>query len=174
MVMQVIYLSSAHISPFNDGKIESGAAFLFNFSNTGNIVFHERDKDVQSPLVFRPANNLVNQNLRINLYSVNSDESTFLDDGTLLILGNQFSNSVNWLEDAQKITNPSENISLLRNGKTLAIEKRQPLTINDTIYLKLTQMQQQTYQLQFFADGLAQSRVLLLYCLIVLCTLQRQ
>ncbi|UAY50643.1 PKD-like domain-containing protein [Ferruginibacter albus] len=147
------YSSVTHLSPFMDGRVESGQAFLFNFIDTGKVTFREQDKNIQTRLVFRP---VVTQKFRANLYSIN-DGNAELDDATLTVFGQQFSNAVSWAEDAQKITNPSENLALMRNGKSMAIEKRPMVTAKDTIYLRITQMQQQGYQFELSPSGLEQT-----------------
>jgi hypothetical protein len=51
--------------------------------------------------------------------------------------------------DALKFVNASENLSLSRDNKILAIESRNLLTVHDTIFYKIAQMRQAVYHLQF-------------------------
>jgi len=147
------YTTVNSYSPATLGRIESGQAFFFYFANTNPISFIETDKTAPSVLVFRPADAPV-QSFATQLNSVNSDGSTDQDDGALELYGSQYSDSVNWLEDAQKIPNPGEMISILRDGKLLAIEKRQPITLTDTIFFNIAHMKQQTYQFAFIGAGI--------------------
>jgi hypothetical protein len=151
------YHSTSCLSPYVLGTLESGAAFVFNFANTTPFIIHETDKAASSALVFRPVSNSDIQSFRADLYTLNPDNTSSLEDGTLTLYNNQYSNSVNWLEDAKKLSNISENLSLLRDGQSIAIEKRQPLTEADTIFLSVARMKQQAYQFVFAADGLTQS-----------------
>ena len=58
-------------------------------------------------------------------------------------------------EDANKMTNPDENIAVERNNKLMSIEKRSMPTINDTIQLKLWQLAQDNYTLRFNGSNFA-------------------
>jgi len=79
-----------------------------------------------------------------HLYTVNTDRTTSLDDGTLNLFSNEYADSVDWLEDAKKIQNPGENLALVRNNKVIAIDKSKPLEAGDTIFLRLAQLKQGT------------------------------
>ena len=148
------YSPSVHVGPFIPGAIESSEAFLMNFSSTGSVAFNETDKTSASALVFRPADNNSIQNLTAILSSVNADNTMDLDDGTVALYGSQYSDAVNWLEDAQKITNPAENISIVKNGKNIAINKSSSINAGDTIFFNVTHMKQQGYQLAFIGSNI--------------------
>ena len=62
--------------------------------------------------------------MRMNMYALNSNGTAILVDGTLTQYDDDFSNSVNGM-DARKLTNPGENIGMIRDTKTLIIESRQ-------------------------------------------------
>jgi hypothetical protein len=151
------YSAITHISPFVLGTLESSEAIAFYCLNTSSLSFLETDKNTGSGvLVFRPADDPI-ASFRTDLYSVASDGSTNLDDGTLTLYNSQYSNSVNWIEDAKKLGNAAENMSLKRNGQTIAIEKRQPIVATDTIFLSIANMKQQTYQFVLAADQINQA-----------------
>ncbi|UAY50713.1 beta strand repeat-containing protein [Ferruginibacter albus] len=140
-------------SAFVKGRIESGQAFIMN-GKSGTAHFLETDKATTSAMVFRPVNVTDVQEFGIQLSAVNPDEIAIVD-GALALYGPQYSDGVNWLEDAQKIPNPGENISIIRDGKSIAIDKTTELTVTDTIYLSLKGTQQKTYQFAFASIGLA-------------------
>ena len=74
-------------------------------------------------------------------------------DGNVLIFGSRYSNAVD-AADAIKLYNPSENISILKNGKALSIETRTLPAAQDEIYFELTNLKQQQYSLGFAATNL--------------------
>jgi hypothetical protein len=150
--------STPPVSPFVLGDIESGEAFGLYFGTTGSITIGETSKQTASKEVFRPADviDTTVQSFRGDLYAVNPDSSVDLEDGTLTLYNPAYSDSVNWKEDAKKLSNPGENIALERGGELLAIEKRQPIVVTDTIFFTIYNMRQQTYQFQFAAQYLNQ------------------
>jgi hypothetical protein len=91
--------------------------------------------------------------MRMNMYAVNANGTSFLVDGTLTQYDDDFSNSVDGM-DARKLTNPGENIGMIRDNKTLIIESRQTITLADTIFFKMWGMQKRSYQMQFIGTNL--------------------
>jgi len=53
-----------------------------------------------------------------------------------------------------KLSNTEENFGILRDGKILVIEARQPVTTTDTIFYDMWNMKQQQYELQFIPTSL--------------------
>ena len=136
--------------------IQSGEAFFATTAaaGAGNVVIKESDKIVSgSDDVFRVMGTS-NQNIRTNLYSVNSNGSTDLLDGTLNSYNSSFSDAIDQY-DSKKLTNFGENIGIVRDGQTFIVERRQ--SIGDPINLKIWQMQQHSYQLQVVAENIDQS-----------------
>ena len=91
------------------------------------------------------------QKIRTNLYEVNTDGTTSIVDGTLNSYSNIFSNAVDKF-DAAKLTNFGANIGVVRDGKTLIVERRD--AIGDDINFKMWQMNQQAYQLEIIAENI--------------------
>jgi len=145
-----------------DGRIESGQAVLAYFTNgsgsvAGTSSIQETDKTIQNDnYAFRPAAPLedVSELFRTNLFAQNSDGTTSLEDGVLDVYNNQYSDTVNFLEDAPKLGNISETIGLFRNGYNLAIESRKIIGVTDNVYYSLFGMQQKSYIIQFQATNL--------------------
>lgn len=81
-------------------------------------------------------------------------------DGNRVVFDEIYSNAVDRY-DAKKMTNPGENFGLSRDGYTLAVEARQPITTGDTLYYKMTNLQPQTYtvniEVQFLQNTLQQA-----------------
>ena len=88
-----------------------------------------------------------------NLYIINADGTTSLEDGNITIYDPSYSNGID-LEDFKKMTNFAENFAILRDNTELAIEKKQPVNDADTIFFKMWQMQQKSYQLELIATAL--------------------
>ena len=58
--------------------------------------------------------------------------------------------------DAKKLANINENLSIKKKSISLAIERRGPVTKNDTLFLDLTGVRAQQYYFEFIADKLNQ------------------
>jgi hypothetical protein len=71
-----------------------------------------------------------------------------LADGNLVEFDNIFNNSVD-LQDAMKFSNVNENFSLLRNNASIAMERRQPITVADTLFFNLLRTTQRNYRFEF-------------------------
>lgn len=85
-----------------------------------------------------------------------SNGSTSLSDGVLTTYDNNNANEVDY-NDAQKLYNTGENICIGRDGKMLAIERRQTIDGNDTTFLNLYTLKQQNYKLQITTEAMENS-----------------
>jgi hypothetical protein len=79
-------------------------------------------------------------------------------DAALAEYNNLFCACVN-LEDAVKFTNTNETFGLVRNGASLAIERRPIIVKADTLFLRLLKSTQRNYQVVFNAINLAQPQL---------------
>ena len=91
--------------------------------------------------------------MRMNMYALNPNGTFYLVDGTLTQYDDDYSNNVDGM-DARKLTNPAENIGMIRDNKTLIIESRQTISVTDTIFFKMWGMQKKSYQMQFVGTNL--------------------
>jgi hypothetical protein len=91
------------------------------------------------------------ESLAANLYLLQPDNSTILADGFYAQYNDAYHDSVT-IEDALKLTNPSENIALIRYGRTLVLERRPIIKANDTLYLKLWKTTQRRYQVELISS----------------------
>ena len=93
------------------------------------------------------------QIMRMNLYAFKTDGSTFIVDGTATQYDDSFSNSIDGF-DARKMSNPGENVSLLRGTTNLVIERRQTIGVTDTIFFRMWGLQKKAYEMRFDASNL--------------------
>ena len=144
------------------GAIQSGQGIICFFASgaspaAGTSYVKETDKTIASDdYVFRPASPLADTTelFRTNLFAVNSDGTTSLEDGGLDLYNDTYSNSLDFQEDAPKLNNIYETIALSRNGYNLAIDSRKIIGITDTVFYSISNMQQKQYVLQLIATGL--------------------
>lgn len=147
------------ITPFTgDGisqYISSGFGFFVKSADNatpGTLVIKETDKTaLNSDDVNRPLNSAGAGKLITNLYSIDSDGTTAIVDGLLNSFGNGYADAVN-NDDAVKLDNFAENVSSIRDGKALTVERRQPVTVADTIFLNMLNMKVKPYRFEFTAN----------------------
>ncbi|MFY7884497.1 MAG: T9SS type A sorting domain-containing protein, partial [Dolichospermum sp.] len=139
--------------------IQSGQAFFVQAnaspSGTTTISFEENDKSATPSVnsVFGIGNGNIDF-LGINLNRVNNG-SLSVRDGIVVQFGAAYSKQVLANEDANKLFNNDEGITLRRGNKNLSIESRPYVTnTNDTIFLALNRLQLNTnYTLNLNATG---------------------
>lgn len=136
--------------------IQSGQAFMVQTAPTlsGSIQFTENAKVSGSRMVMRGqrGDNRISQ-LRANLYGLDKNDSATISDGILLQFAEDLSNEIDG-KDARKMSNTSENLSIISNGIHLAVERRQPLQSIDTIFLNLSGVRVQDYRFELKATGM--------------------
>jgi hypothetical protein len=148
------YLQSTASSQTVD--IQSGQAFFVQtdiLNTPASVTFNESSKSAnRSNVGFRPMG-VPSGLLRTTLNLLNADNTTTLADGVFAQFNNKFSSVVD-RNDALKFGNTNENLSIVRNTTSLTAERRPELTINDTIYFKLTTTTQRAYQFVFTASNM--------------------
>lgn len=111
----------------------------------GLLTFKETDKSTAgSKLVYRSSNK--NPTLRVDLISINDDRTKIIIDGILTTFDNLNKNTVD-KDDARKMFNPEENISIVRDNINLAVERRKTIMVNDTCFIQLDNLKKRSYQL---------------------------
>lgn len=93
------------------------------------------------------------EEIRSSLYVVGADATTTLLDGDLTQYNPAFSNAVDGM-DARKMSNFSENLGMERESTTLVIERRHTIEASDTIFYKLWNVHQRSYQFEFVTTNL--------------------
>lgn len=142
------YGTSGSINNF----IQSGAAFFVKGSGAGGtLTFKESSKDNGSAQVMRAQGDALPV-VRTNLYIRSSDAAELLD-GAAVIIDNTSSNEVN-SDDATKLANTSENVSIRKSDSLLAVERRKIFTANDTMFLNLTGVRAADYQWKVYLDDI--------------------
>ncbi|MES2431955.1 MAG: T9SS type A sorting domain-containing protein [Bacteroidota bacterium] len=140
--------------------IQSGQAF-FVITNgnvaSASVTFEETHKSsiANNTVMGRPAAPLKISSLRSNLYITDAD-TAYITDGVLTEFNNMFSAKTT-LEDASKISNSNENLTLLRNGLGFSMERRPMLTDKDTVFFKIFRFGQKKYRLEFIPSYLTQT-----------------
>lgn len=132
-----------------NSRIETGEAFFVHATGgTGSLTMNESSKLAGTVDVFRPqAPSTVSSQLTTNLYEANT-----LADVAVSVFNNNYSNAVD-VNDAVKLSNTGINMGISRDGKTLSIESRQPVSVTDTIYFNLWNLTQQSYKLEFVPNN---------------------
>ncbi|GEO10357.1 T9SS type A sorting domain-containing protein [Segetibacter aerophilus] len=127
-------------------NIQSGQAFFIQ-TKTANpsLTFNETNKTITNRNVFRTSADV--QTLSVQLLLDTLSESEHTADGVTILFNDDFSSSIN-AEDAEKISNLDENISVTSNGRSLSIEGRPAITSPDTVRLDITQLRQKSYFLK--------------------------
>ncbi|MEO8772216.1 MAG: T9SS type A sorting domain-containing protein [Ferruginibacter sp.] len=141
--------------------IQSGAAVLIasaDNTNPGTLSIKESDKTANgTDPIFR--SNGLDQKLRVNLLLANTDSTSALLDGVLTTYDDDNLNAVD-NNDAKKLFGSNQSITIKRDGKTLAIERRKTITANDTTFLNLYQMKIHNYKLEIEMQNMDNSGML--------------
>ena len=93
--------------------------------------------------------------IAVNIF-YQSGTSKVLADGVIAAFDANFTRSIG-SEDASKMANTAEGISIVNNGEQLSIEGRPMPMQNDTIYLNVAKLTKPQYTLQIFSQGLNQA-----------------
>jgi hypothetical protein len=141
-------------APYNipPSFIQSGQAFFVYSAAPGNVIIKEEAKELSfNSMIFSPVTQ--DQKLRTNLYAVNTTSD--LLDATLVRYTDDGNNAVDG-KDAMKIPaiGGGTYLGMLRDGKNLVIERRQTITVNDTIFYNLMTPSKRNYRFEFLPESL--------------------
>lgn len=129
-------------------KIQSGQAF-FVYSTAGGVVnFNETNKTSGSANAFRQTNSNAMPAFRLKL----STGTGRLTDGNTVVFSADFENGFE-SNDAIKLSNFGENISIKNNDKLLAVDARNQLINQDTIFYNFNNLRIQQYQFEFIPEN---------------------
>ncbi len=123
-----------------DQYIQSGQAFFVQTTAPGpQLVISESNKNTANKTnVFRIANAPINK-LSFGLLRQISGVGLRNVDGCVAVFDSSESNEIND-QDARKLSNTTENISILKNATNLSIETKALPNESDTMYLRLWQL----------------------------------
>ena len=141
-------------------QIQSGQAFMMHSTLPGaggTFSFSEDNKVTGSSNTFRPISNQNRQYLRISLQTSAATNNRMID-GVVVAFNTRFSNEVDY-NDALKLANSFENFSILRNGVKLSLEARKNVTKKDTIFLSISNLRRQDYQLSFAPENFSRAGI---------------
>ena len=137
--------------------IQSSQGFFVETNSSGpaSLTFNEIDKcGCSNNFIFRPAPRPGDlSSLRIHLYTKDANGSTQLIDGTMAEFKSTYSEAAD-RDDAMKMGNINENLSLARGKSFFAIERKQPVAEIDTLFMKLWKTTRRTYQFEFVPANL--------------------
>ena len=143
-------------------EIQSGQAFFVSMDTTngkgtaGSITFTEAAKVPTSRLAHRPDGQPISM-LSSNLIAMNAN-SMDLADGNRVVFDDKYSNGVDG-NDARKSKNSGENFGLRRNGLSLAVEARNKVHTNDTLYYDMSNLKKMNYRLLFIPENMSSAEV---------------
>ncbi len=134
-------------------SIKSGEAFFVRAIGTsGQVLFTEQSKIIDSSSVSRSASNV--PTIKLN-YALSNAGNPILLDGVVVQIDSAYSNGID-MQDISKIGNStSENVSIIRNGLKLAVERRKKAS-TDTVFLQLGLLRRQAYQFTFETSNFSQ------------------
>ncbi len=138
--------------------IQSGQAFYVQSTTgtPGSITINENAKVYGSKILMRTGSPVRNvMKIRSNLYLMQDGRATLMD-GTLSMLNDSYSISIDNL-DARKMINTGENFGINSGGAYLIVERRPVPTMTDTIFFRMTNMRKQPYKLEFINNNFSRS-----------------
>jgi trimeric autotransporter adhesin len=133
-------------------NMQTGTAVLaqFNGGNSGSIQFTEASKVSNFSAVQTGAGNGLQDNMRINLFDVNSTSGakTQLDE---LFVGFKTGYNAGFIntEDGEKMLNAGENLSSRVGNKLVAIDVRPYIQNSDSIFMNFTNTRVANYEFEF-------------------------
>ena len=140
------------VGSYDNRYIASGAAIMVDFPAAGGTLsMNEANKNTDSnTTAFRP---MRQQQLMTVLQAKDADNSMYVADAALNLFDNSFNNDAD-VNDARKLTNFNENISLKRNAGYLSIERKKLTGEADTLFYYMTKLQKKNYQLKFIMNNI--------------------
>jgi len=146
------------VSPESE-LIQSGQGFLLQSTGVaGSITIKESDKSATAATdVFRSVNNI--KGLKATLKTTDKGGVDAVIDEVYTAFDAKYANELNDY-DPIKLPNMRENIAMVRNGQSLMVERRQPVKLIDTIFLKLWNTEQKQYILDFTPENLFSSTII--------------
>jgi hypothetical protein len=141
--------------------IQSGQAFFVQTTGASpSVTFRETDKIGNNLPVFRTANDMAS--LSISLLLPPGDSTSAIADGAKVYFSPDFDSTFSDA-DSYKFTNLDENLAVMKAGRPLSIEGRNPIHDADTIPLKVWQLTQPNYSIRITLNNFADTIQAFLY-----------
>lgn len=134
----------------NSRVIPAGSAFWVLSTGSGSLTLNESSKTGTGFNIFGRTTGNPGV-LRLNLANTAGDQ---LYDGVAVAFESNTSAGLD-AQDAMKFSLGTDNLSIRRSGKDLAIEFRPPATSADTIFLQLHNLKQAAYRFEFSSENLS-------------------
>ncbi len=144
--------TAPHPSGIASTIIQNGEAFFVHGKSTGSpadftVQFTESAKVGGNPSPFARPMGTRGDGKRQFLRTTLINGTGEIADGNAVAFDALFSNSIDG-DDAPKFFNGGENFGMKREGRSLAVEARNIINANDTIYYQMTNLKKQNYTLQ--------------------------
>ena len=150
-------------SGVSNSKIQSGQAFFMHATGAGGtITINESAKVSANANVYRTSNTSSNnindkQFFETRLLDNNNTQQKLLD-ANVAVMSGEYSNEYN-ADDALKMSNSWETISLLSNGNLLSVEAKSLLNETDTLFYNAANLKTSNYRLQFIPENIQSSNL---------------
>ncbi len=150
-------VSTASSNGVTNGQfIQAGQGFLIgNTSTSPQIVITEADKSIATSSktsVF--GNSASTSKLLVSLLK-NESSATMKMDAAVIVFGNSYNNGLG-LEDATKMNNSSDNLSICEGANNFSIDGRLPATVKDVLSIKINDLSGSNYQFNIDASAFIQ------------------
>lgn len=133
--------------------VQSGQAFFVSAPFApGTVKFTEDCKTDGSSIVTRESGSSNQKQLTIKMFAVVNGTKVLID-GNRVQCGESYSNLVD-IQDARKLNNTGENISIRKGSLFLSVERRKPFQRRDTVFLRMNQVKVQQYEFEITAKDL--------------------
>ncbi|MCW3115247.1 MAG: C-terminal target protein [Segetibacter sp.] len=139
-------ITSIQTSQVNQ-NIQSGQAFFVQTKSANpSLTFNETNKTTISRSVYRSGSAI--PNLSVQLLLDTTGETQHTADGISIFFDDTFINGIG-AEDAEKINNLDETMSIRNNNKSFSMEGRNNVLSFDTVQLDIVRYRQKSYYLKF-------------------------
>lgn len=134
--------------------VESGQAFFVQKNAAPWTLKIPESAKAEVSGGFSPFRTMSGSTTRPSMLRSNILSGSLLVDGTLHMFSSDYSNAVNE-GDARKMFNTGLNLAIKAEGKSLIIERREPITVKDTIFYSMTGATNGSYRFMFNARDLS-------------------
>ncbi len=133
--------------------LQSGQAFFVSAPFApGTVKFTEDCKTDGSSIVTRESGSSNQKQLTLKMFAIINGERVLID-GNRIQCNESYANQLD-IQDARKLNNTGENISIRKGDILLSVERRKPFQRRDTVFLRMNQVKVQQYEFEITAKNL--------------------